>query len=284
MIKIVHDAGLEDLLVTNGILLTREKARSFIEAGLDYIVFSMSAASRQGYKKIYGVDKFETVIRNLIGFIEERDKSQRQIRVRTVFVDTPDTEAEKEKYLKLLSQIPVDNPSVSPMFNFFGDNKAEAVDLNLMKKEDIPICKIPWKYFSITSNGDIRACMFDVYDRYILGNLDDQKMMTCWNSQRMQDFRQALIDKDFKRNEAKGDLCSKCNQMFMNIKKDHICTSQWPHDFSNEAVKYFEKGSSHLFETMPQEEYSKKMNYLSEHKEEWIKEVLGKELEYEKMH
>jgi radical SAM protein with 4Fe4S-binding SPASM domain len=275
MIRIVHQAGLEDLLVTNGILLTKDKAKAYIDAGLDYVIFSMTGSSRAGYQRVYQVDKFEAVLRNLLDFLEERHRSGRKIRVRTVFVDTPSTAHEKEKYKRMLSLIPIDCPSLSPMFNFFGDNKEGAIDLYQKDPKDIPVCKIPWKYFSVTANGDVRACNFDNYDRYLLGNIKDKPLMEYWNCQAMQDFRQALIDKNFRHNEKNGDMCSKCNEMFFNIKKDHICTAQWPYDFREEAEKYFQKGSSHLFEVMPPEEYQRKYQYLQEHKEEWLAAMLA---------
>lgn len=274
MIGYVKEAQLEDRLVTNGVLLTREKIKKFIKAGLDQVVFSVSAASAQGYKNIYRIDKLEVVLRNLIDFIEERHNTRREIRIRTVFVETPETIHEKNKYLKMFSLIPVDHPSVSPMFNFYGDNTSARVDTKMLRAKDLPVCKIPWKYFSVTAEGKVRACIFDVYDRYILGNIEQMDLNQFWNCQRMQEFRQSLLKRRFDLNEKDGDLCSKCNQMFMNVKKDQTCTSQWPHNFEEEAAKYFAAGSSHLFETMTLSEYNRKFKYLSENKEDWIELVL----------
>ncbi len=58
-------AGCETGILTNGLLLTREKADELIKAGLDWICVSMDGADKDEYEKIRVGSDFERVCNNL---------------------------------------------------------------------------------------------------------------------------------------------------------------------------------------------------------------------------
>lgn len=60
-----HDAGCETGILTNGLLLTSDKARQLIEAGLDWICVSIDGATADVYEKIRQGSSFEKVCANL---------------------------------------------------------------------------------------------------------------------------------------------------------------------------------------------------------------------------
>ncbi|MCP3966864.1 MAG: radical SAM protein [Lentisphaerae bacterium] len=61
-----ENAGIEYIfLTTNGSLCTPRRVTPLVEAGLDSIKFSMNAGSKERYKEIHGVDKFDEVISNI---------------------------------------------------------------------------------------------------------------------------------------------------------------------------------------------------------------------------
>jgi MoaA/NifB/PqqE/SkfB family radical SAM enzyme len=64
-IREAHDAGCETGILSNGLLLSEKKAAQIIDAGLDWICFSMDGATAEIYEKIRLGSNFETVCQNL---------------------------------------------------------------------------------------------------------------------------------------------------------------------------------------------------------------------------
>jgi MoaA/NifB/PqqE/SkfB family radical SAM enzyme len=64
-IREAHSAGCETGILTNGLLLTEKKAAQIIDAGLNWICFSMDGATAEIYEEIRVGSNFETVCQNL---------------------------------------------------------------------------------------------------------------------------------------------------------------------------------------------------------------------------
>lgn len=69
MVAHLKARGIYVLFNTNGTLLKVKKSRELIEAGLDELRVSLDAAEAGAYAKIRGRDMFETILRNLRGFL-----------------------------------------------------------------------------------------------------------------------------------------------------------------------------------------------------------------------
>jgi MoaA/NifB/PqqE/SkfB family radical SAM enzyme len=63
-----HHAGCETGILTNALLLTKEKSRELIAAGLDWICISMDGASKEQYEAIRIGSNFEKVCENVANF------------------------------------------------------------------------------------------------------------------------------------------------------------------------------------------------------------------------
>jgi radical SAM protein with 4Fe4S-binding SPASM domain len=58
-------------LWTNGVNLSEELSREIIEEELlDYVIFSLDAATKETYAKVKGVDAFDKTVENITGFLE----------------------------------------------------------------------------------------------------------------------------------------------------------------------------------------------------------------------
>ena len=90
-------------LDSNGILATAERAQPVLEAGLDSIKFSINAGTRQSYKKVHGVDRFQQVIKNIQWFHKFRSNSKLSFRIYVSMVLTISTQNEFPSLVKLLS-------------------------------------------------------------------------------------------------------------------------------------------------------------------------------------
>ena len=93
-----------------------------------------------------------------------------------------------------------------------------------------PQCNTPWDVVGIRWTGDVVSCIYDYDTRYVIGNVKEQSLWEIWNGERMQTFRQGLINRDYRCNEENGVLCSNCTIMWQK-------PYQVPTDFHSEVVK-----------------------------------------------
>ena len=75
---------------TNGLLLNTPKKRKTILENCEWMRFNISAGTREGYKKIHGVDGFDRVIKNIEAMVKEKKEGgyQCDIGLQSVFVPT----------------------------------------------------------------------------------------------------------------------------------------------------------------------------------------------------
>jgi len=68
MVAYTKEKHLENRLITNMTLLTRERSRELLEAGLDYICMSFSGATKETYENIHRNARFEETLKNILDF------------------------------------------------------------------------------------------------------------------------------------------------------------------------------------------------------------------------
>ncbi len=84
------EAGMSMSISTNGLLLNTPKKRKTILENCEWMRFNISAGTREGYKKIHGVDGFDRVIKNIEAMVKEKKEGgyQCDIGLQSVFVPT----------------------------------------------------------------------------------------------------------------------------------------------------------------------------------------------------
>ena len=89
-LRVAKDSGLSMAVSTNGVLINNNAKRDAILESCDWMRFCFSAGTKEGYKAIHGVDKFDTVVKNIGDLINRREKigSKTDIGMQAVFVPT----------------------------------------------------------------------------------------------------------------------------------------------------------------------------------------------------
>ncbi len=100
------EAGCETGLLTNGTLLTEEKAKQLIAAGIDWICVSMDGATAEVFETIRPGARFETVCRNVKTLTARR--IGRRPRVAINFVMMPHNAGQLEAMVTLAAELGVD--------------------------------------------------------------------------------------------------------------------------------------------------------------------------------
>lgn len=196
-------------ITTNGALAVPERVRPVLDAGLDSIKFSISAGTRESYKRIHGKDDFVRVMENLRWVAGYRKRAGLGCRIYVTMVYTDATAGETEM-LKEQVMPYADEWDPHLLTNQCG-NKSDNNHLGRIEKNNIRgrvnsrICFQPFKGLAVTPEGYVSACVLD-YQRYlILGNLNNSTLKEIWSSGAYRAFRQRHIDGGLE-----GLICHNC--------------------------------------------------------------------------
>jgi len=186
---------------TNGELMTEKLSIELLEAGVDIMRFSIDGLSREIYEPSrIGID-FTKVMERTRRFLELWDEGGYRDKVFTE--------------LRMI-EVPENKHEVEPYKDFWGPRCSEVLITTMyqwpwtgQKREDVvlkPCLKILDEVFFYT-NGNATICCWDVHERAVVGNVNEQSVGEIWESYAMRCMRAALDDgrRDLL------NLCSRCN-------------------------------------------------------------------------
>lgn len=191
VIKAVKRKGVESILYTNGIRVSGEVMADIINCGLDKIVFSLDATSREEYLKTKGVDAYDKVCSNIRTLMKIKRKNP------FVIVQYAGLDYEQDA-----PGIPADMVKRG-RFISWGGEVAWQGKIGRKIRESKP-CTHIFKFLNVASNGDVVMCCIDYNHSIVLGNIYKENIMNIWNSERFNELRKQQIEGEF------SDLCLNC--------------------------------------------------------------------------
>lgn len=263
---------------TNGVALTKELSEALIRNHLDYLVFSLDAISPETYEQIKRRPYFHKVINNILDYLEiwgslDIGEVRNYFACDVILLKEEANKAVIETFKEMFERLPVGHVEVYELFNYMGaieEANAKYPERHTTARENWPCCNSPWDVLGVRWNGDAVACIYDYDARYVIGNVTENSIMEIWNSERMQQFRQALIDRNYEKIETNGDLCSNCTIMWMD--DYHL-----PTDFYAEIGRmenYLVRAIDRVARRWPRtDKLMAKHKYLMAHRQEWMEEL-----------
>jgi MoaA/NifB/PqqE/SkfB family radical SAM enzyme len=202
--------GIETSLVTNGQLLDKFSLLEIKESGIDRIVVSLNAYSRELYHEISGGLDFNRIINNIPVLISDESLKQKTV---ISFVLTQDNIKEVFPALRHWNNLGVKTRTVD-LFNRAGsvtnyaslklNNKNTKLSLpNKIGKYliariiDVTGCFDPFYHINILFNGDAILCCDDWNRANIVGNIRDKSIKEVWNSPLLNEARRLIIQKKY---------------------------------------------------------------------------------------
>lgn len=219
-----NKCGVDMSLSTNGVLITENIQRNIILDSCKWMRFCLSAGTKEGYKKIHGVDKFDIVIQNIKDMVrvKKEEKYDCEVGLQAVFVPTLMAEEMIEE-AKLAVELGVDyfvikqcslpdkkNKCGMMDFNLDDYDKPEVIEA-LKKCESLSTDKtkiiVKWGIMKqkgnkpyegclsipliseMSGNGDWYPCGYMFGDKkewndYKFGNIHDTSLKEIWESDR----------------------------------------------------------------------------------------------------
>jgi hypothetical protein len=169
-VEYITKHGAKAFFFTNGSLMTRDRARGLLDAGLTKIAFSIDGATKETYEKIRKGLHFDEVYRNVMEFMEEAD-GKCDIRIHTVVM------TENANEVSLIPRVWKGKNTVYtwvPREN--RDGKGAVTDAST----DDP-CTQPFRNLIVLTDGTSVLCCEDALGEMPLGNVFESGIERVWN-------------------------------------------------------------------------------------------------------
>ncbi|MFQ5713579.1 MAG: radical SAM/SPASM domain-containing protein [Candidatus Scalinduaceae bacterium] len=177
-ISYAKEKGIIDVFFnTNAVLLTEEKAKMLIDAGVDRITISFEGFEKSLYEKNRVGAKFEEVVANverLRSLRERHGVSKPKIRVQTVLV--PELKNRMDEFIAFWEDR-VDQVSYNDM-----EPSVDTVKKKIKSIKSSWICPFPYQRMTVMWDGTITACKNDYFGKLAFGNVKDLSIKETWNS------------------------------------------------------------------------------------------------------
>jgi len=199
---------------SNAGLLTKEKSKQIIEAGLDQVTISIDAASKETYPLIRNGLDYDTTIQNVNDLIKLRNEAGSKMKITlqmvTCDINKHEVSAFKESWKEKGVRI-----TIKPMHSFLTQGTS-TLSPELQPTQILP-CMQPFMFMFVYWNGDLGVCCWDA-DKYFpeLGNITYQSIESAFNSPMYKKIRKAMSSKKCKELRP----CNTCSQIYgldMNV-------------------------------------------------------------------
>lgn len=201
-------AGPKIRLHTNAMLLSRERSRDLITAGLHLMSFSVDGFTKESYERIRVGGSWDRVMGNIRGFLEEKAAagSRRPYTIIQV-IEVPGFDAEpqeRQRFIREFHGLPVDEIYIKKPSNWAGSYGVEQYG-------GLPLvpCTFPWYALVVCSDGTIVPCPQDFFCRIPLGTIGKDDLMGAWRSEPMRALRAAMASRRF----SGLDPCQGCDRL-----------------------------------------------------------------------
>jgi radical SAM protein with 4Fe4S-binding SPASM domain len=208
-------------LWTNGIAFSRlsdEKLKDILSS-LTFLNISLGGLTREHYKEMFGVDKFEEVWYQLERISNIYKQSQSSCRLAVHLRSNRPLDTISHPRYGLLGAMGYQVRGPVSAFNNWGgivdqsDLPDGATIINCSNREKKNNCLIPNIILTILPNGDVTACgCFAVGKKYVVGNVESQTLLEVWNSDEYLKFKNS-----FSRGQV-ADVCAGCSS-YIDMKK-----------------------------------------------------------------
>ena len=208
---------------TNAILLDRFDSHKLINSGVTDIDLSTCLSSKEDYKRLYGVDKFEQVRNNILNLLEANKQNNNKVRIKILLRQDKPFEKflNSDLFKKINTYLP--RSDIEFLDNQWDDFKG------IVKKEDLPKnqefkkqvdktrpCYALFRKLEILVDGTIQGCACRVEPDLWTENIKDfNNLSDAWNNKTYNKIRNEWFEGKI------PNSCISCNHYipYTNLKK-----------------------------------------------------------------
>ena len=219
VVKCIKARGKYCRLVTNGMLLDGFEPEDIVQSGLDELIISVNAHSKETYERINTGLSYERVMNGVSSVLSNESLRQR---VCLSFIITRHNRDDIHRAIRYWRMRGV-KTRVLPTQNVGGNlDNYESIQptslyrgYSLVSQASKPLkhavvhmigCRLPFFQMNILFNGDCIMCCHDWTRSTVVGNAATTPLKDIWNSQQMNQIRQRHLRKQYEQLSA----CREC--------------------------------------------------------------------------
>ena len=179
-IRYAKDRGLENVLLnTNGVLMSPDKAKAVIEAGLDAMYVGIDAVNEETYNKIRIGGDYRRAVDNVLRYqelLKSCGRDGQQLFVQFVVSDINEDQTGEFRDFWTSKGIKV---KIRPKVSWAGLVEAH----NLRRNEEIERKPCYWlmRTINICADGEVCLCSVDVHCKVKCGSVQHKTIKELWN-------------------------------------------------------------------------------------------------------
>lgn len=191
-VKILHDRGFYSYFSCNPANINLERTYQMLDAGLDYVKYSIESVDDDVHKTIRGeASNFSESYKKILQVLEYKKEHNLNTTIVITMLDL-NRKNQKEDYDKLLQAF-----SGLDVYVYLKSEDCQWYRKDFHGTKSIhwsEVCKHPWMTMTIKSNGDATMCMEDFNNEIVFGNVLNQSLKEIWDGELYKKFRKDHID------------------------------------------------------------------------------------------
>ncbi len=199
MVKYAKDKGIKDVaFLTNGERLNPDLTSQLVEAGLDWISFSIDGLG-ETYEKIRWPETFKGItskVKFLKDYRDSRGKKKPLIRIQSIWSAI---KKNPEKFRNFWSPM-------ADRINFIADETRSSEQKDFTHDPNY-ICPQPWQRMCVTWDGKVSLCCEDYLERSFVGDVEEQSLYEIWWGEAANKLRYLMKNKQRLQIEACKTCC-----------------------------------------------------------------------------
>lgn len=214
MIRYAKDSGRVQYIdtTTNGFLLTPERVKPILDAGLDRINISVNGMSSQQFMEFAGVKvDFDKYVDNIRALYEMKGDCEICVKISGDFISDEDKSRFFETFGDYSDRIFIEN--LAPCWPEFDvENRLGMVITKGIYDQPVGnVNTCPYIFYSTTvnSDGSVSMCFLDWAHKLIIGDLREQSLKEIWTGDVLYQHRMAHLRGKRKDNS----VCGSCGQL-----------------------------------------------------------------------
>jgi len=208
-------------IVTNGAQLDAFSPTDMVQSGLDLLVISLDAHSRETYERLHSGLSYDRVIKNISSVLSNESLRQRvclsflgtrhnldEVRIATRYWNS---QGVKTRVIGVANRAGAleGYEGIAPESHHYGDSLVSSAWGHLMHGAGMVTgCAHPFNQMNILFNGDCIVCCHDWNRSAVVGNAGTTPLKDIWNSQQMSQIRRRILGKQYDQ----IDACKECSQ------------------------------------------------------------------------
>jgi MoaA/NifB/PqqE/SkfB family radical SAM enzyme len=197
---------------TNGYLLTPERVKPLLDAGLDRINISVDGMSDEQFREFTGVSvRFEQYAANIRAIYEMKGDCEICIKIAGDFLSEEDKAAFFETFGDYADRIFIEN--VAPCWPEFDveDRLGVTIEKGIYNQELTAVNTCPYIFYSmsVNSDGSVSLCFLDWARKLLIGDVRQQSVKEIWEGAKL--FQHRVEQLAGRR--AEHPVCGCCGQL-----------------------------------------------------------------------